>query len=166
MINSAMKRIITGEFVNNPAIPDNDCISVVVNVIDVDLLVNNADIQPTPRWAWQLLYACVFEKYSLLSQEEAAKHFCKGVIKLHMRKQSHDCVSMGVVSDELYADYPEYKNIKIVAHIRGTKFEVPRMDNVNSMSYAVYADENTITYFHSYISRSAYKALAGEKFTK
>lgn len=166
MVNSAMKRIIVGEFVNNPAIPDNDCISVVVNVFDGDLLVANADMQPTPRWAWRLLYACVFKENSLLTQEEAAKQFCKGVVKLQMRKQSHDCISLGVVSDELYADYPEYKNIKIVAHIRGTKLEIPRIGNVNSMSYAIYADENTMTYFHTYISSATYKALAGEKFTK
>lgn len=62
MSNSAMKRIITGEFVNNPTIPDSDCISVVVNVLDDDLLVRNADMQPTPKWAWRLLYACIFRK--------------------------------------------------------------------------------------------------------
>lgn len=101
-----------------------------------------------------------------MTLEEAEKRFCKGIVKLQMRHQSHDCVSFGVVSDAVYADYPEFCNIKIVAHIRGTKFEAPRIDNVNSMSYAVYADENTQNYLHSYVSSATYRALRPEKYAK
>lgn len=163
---NAMKRIISGEFINDPAIPDDECISGVVNVVEDTVLAKDADMQPVPRWAWRLLYAHVFKEKSLLTPEEAAKRFCKGLLRFQLGKQSHPCVSLGVETGELFPDYPEYKNIKIVAHIRGTKLEVPRIENINSMSYAIYADNNTITYLHGYISSGAYKALDGERYTK
>jgi len=161
-----MERIITGEFINNPAIPDNECISAVVTVSEYAQLAKNEDAQIIPKWVWRLLYAHVFKGRSLMTPEEAAKRFCKGILKAQLRKQSNSCITLGFESSDLYADHPEYKNIKIVAHTRGVKLETPRIENVNSMTYAIYANKNAINYLQCFVSTGTYRALGTEKYTR
>lgn len=160
-MSEQLKEIMSGRWVSNPDKRDVSSILVVMDIPDV-----KSPSEPAPRWAWRLLYARFFPKYSVLTRGEAESRFCSGILTQALKKVKKPCISFGVSEEGLCADHSGYRNMKIAVIISGEKLDIPRVENVHEMSYSVYADELTMRSLHCYLSSGAYKVLTGEKYMK
>lgn len=160
-MSEPLKQIISGKWVSNPAISNKYTISAVIDVPDRASLLD-----PAPRWVWRLLYVKLFPRQTVLSVREVESNFCNAVMIQFTRERKLPCIKYGVPKEELFADHPGYKNIKIAVNISGEGFEIVRLGNVFDMTYTIYGDDLALRSLHCYVSTSAYKVLSGEKYMK